>query len=73
VLQKAPTDLVIGPCFGLPVPNFDTGVMNASASTLQDFVQTQINDMGDIPEAPGELSNYSFIFLDSRSAEYGTC
>ena len=58
---------------GSPVPTFETGFKDASAATLRAFLKTNIVENGDMPGIGGELSTYSFIVLDIRSTEDGTC
>jgi hypothetical protein len=50
-----------------------TGFQDASTSSLRELVTTKINDKGEMPDTPGELSNSSFIVLDRRSIADLTC
>jgi hypothetical protein len=75
LLVRSPAEGIVGPELASPIVAFQTGFENASPETLQKFVidNAESSTEKTYPNFEGEISNESFIVLDSRSATDGTC
>ena len=75
LLVRSPEEGIVGPELATPIAPFQTGFENATPETLQQFILDNVKPSTEksYPDFHGEISNDSFIILDSRSAIDGTC